>query len=203
MVMTMKFSTGGGGGDFKRLEPGSYAAVVDQLIFMGWQPGSAMFPAPKPKLYVRFQVPGERTDDDKPMVIGSTFTASMNAKAQLRKLIEGIRGAPFSDEEAADFDLTKLLGKPCLISVIETESGGKTYSNIQSASRLPKGMTPPVLEGQTVVYNNTRDSADTAVFRTLPEWLQKKIDAQLAPPSTKKREPELEHAGDFNDEVPF
>jgi hypothetical protein len=203
-VMTMSAMTfsAGSGGDYKRLETGSHAAVCDQVILLGLQPGSAQYPKPKLKVYIRWQVPSERTEDDRPMVIGATLTASMNEKAQLRKLLEGWRGEKFTDEAAESFDVAKLIGKACMVSVVESESGGKTYSNVASVSKLPKGMPAPVLEGEPLVYWNTRSNEDGFVFRKLPEWLQKKIDSQLEPESAPRRD-EHAFAGEFNDDVPF
>lgn len=204
MVMTMGAMTfsAGGGGDFKRLEPGTHPAVCDMVVLMGYQPGSAQYPKPKLKVYIRWQVPGERTDDDRPMVVGATLTASMNEKAQLRVLLEGWRGKKFSDEEAEAFDVAKLIGQPCMVSVVEKESGGKTYSNVASVSKLPKGLPAPALEGDALVYWNRNDAADQQVFRKLPEWLQKKIDAQIEPQRAPARD---EHAFVDDDlaSVPF
>lgn len=195
----------GGGGDFKRLETGSHAAVCDMVVSMGIQPGSAAFPKPKPKVYIRWQVPGERTDDDRPMVIGATLTASMNEKAQLRKLLEGWRGEKFTDEAAEAFDVSKLIGKACMISVIESESGGKTYTNVQSVSKLPKGLPPPQLEGEPLVYWNTRSTEDGFVFRKLPQWLQQKIEGQIeSQPSAVQAEHPTTGSDDFpGDDIPF
>ena len=49
MMSAMTFSAGGGG-DFKRLEPGTHPAVCDMVVLMGYQPGSAQFPKPKLKV---------------------------------------------------------------------------------------------------------------------------------------------------------
>ena len=201
MTMSMTFSAGGGG-DFKRLEAGAHVAVCDMVVLMGLQPGSAQYPKPKLKVYIRWQVAGERTDDDRPMVVGATLTASMNEKAQLRKLLEGWRGEKFTDEAAEAFDVAKLIGKPCMVSVVESESGGKTYSNVASVSKLPKGLPAPALEGEALVYWNRDDAADQAVFRKLPDWLQKKIASQLEP----QREPARDEHAFVDDDlanVPF
>ena len=205
MVMTMGAMTfsAGGGGDFKRLEPGTHPAVCDMVVLMGYQPGSAQYPKPKLKVYIRWQVPGERTDDDRPMVVGATLTASMNEKAQLRVLLEGWRGKKFSDEEAEAFDVAKLIGQPCMVSVVEKESGGKTYSNVASVSKLPKGLPAPALEGDALVYWNRNDAADQQVFRKLPEWLQKKIDAQIEPQRDPPRDEHAFAGDEFGDQVPF
>lgn len=193
----------GGGGDFKRLETGSHAAVCDMVVRLGVHPGGGQFPAPKDKVYLRWQVPSERTDDDRPMVIGATLTYSMHEKAQLRKMLEGWRGEKFSDEAAATFDLSKLIGKPCMVSVVESESGGKTYSNVASVSKLPKGLPPPALEGEALVYFNANDAEDQAVFRKLPEWLQKKIDGQIEPQRDPPRDEHAFAGDEFGDQVPF
>lgn len=193
----------GGGGDFKRLDPGTHAAVCDMVIRLGVQPGSAQYPKPRDKLYLRWQVPEERTEDGRAMVIGATLTGSMHEKAQLRKLLEGWRGLKLDDEAAGSFDFSKLIGKTCMISVVESESGGKTYSNVQSVSRLPKGLPPPALEGEPLVYRNTRSAEDDEVFKKLPDWIKKKIEGQLEPEKETARD---EHAfgGDMpNDDIPF
>ena len=194
-----------GGGDFKRLEPGTYAAVCDMVVLMGYQPGSAAFPKPRLKVYIRWQVPEERTDDDRPMVVGATLTASMNEKAQLRQLLEGWRSKKFSDEDAEAFDVAKLIGQPCMVSVVEKDVGGKTYSNVASVSKLPKGLPAPALEGEALVYWNTRSTEDGFVFRKLPQWLQKKIEEQIEPTSQPANAPHPVTAGgdDPDDDIPF
>jgi len=203
--MEMVFPVGGNGGDFKTLESGSYAAVCDMVANLGIQPGSQLYPAPKRKVYIRFQVPSERTDDDRPMVIGATLTASMNGKAVLRKLLEGWRGKALTDDEAAKFDVSTLLGKPALISVVSKDTDGKTRANIQSVSRLPKGMPTPALEGEAVIFFNSDSKADDAAFEKLPNWLKEKIRGQIAPdpvtvPASKKG---VGASFDDDAEIPF
>lgn len=198
--MTMTFGTGGGG-DFKRIPPGSYFAVCDMIALLGMQPGSAAYPKPKLKLYLRWQVPTERTDDDRPMVVGAQLTASMHENASLRALLQGWRGQAFTDEQAAEFDVSKLLGQPCMISVVEDKRGDKTYTNVASVSRLPKGTEPPKPEGELLIYYNRNDKADQEVFKKLPEWLQKKIEDQLeAEPQGVQQAPSPELG---EDDIPF
>ncbi len=75
-------------------------------------------------------------------VIGKRFTLSFGSKAALRQLIEKWRGKAMSDGEG--FDLSKLLGKPCLVSVVHTTKGDNTYAGVEGVSSLPKGMPAPV-----------------------------------------------------------
>ena len=182
MALTLPVGSNGGG-DFKRAPAGSHIAVCNLVADVGMQPGSQAFPAPKRKLYIRFEIPAERVEYEKdgkpaegPLTIGSFYTASMNEKATLRKHLEGWRGKAFTDDEAASFDVGKLLGQACMLSVIETDSGGKTYSNISGIGKLPKGMDAPKAENPLLYFDADSSQAD---YDALPKWLREKIDSQL------------------------
>jgi hypothetical protein len=206
--MPLTYKTSSGGGDFKSVPSGSHIAICNLVADLGLQPGSGLYPDPKQQVYIRFEVPQERVEYEKdgkriegPIVIGNTYTASMHEKANLRKQLEGWRGRKFSDEEAEKFDVSSILGKGCMLSVVETEKGGKIYSNIASISGLPKGFPAPKAENPLLFFSEEESSS----FSELPEWLQKKINGQLT-----KRTPEV-HAAAQNyhgleitdDDIPF
>lgn len=202
--MALTFKAGSGGGDFKSVPPGSHIAICNIVADMGLQPGSKIYPDPKHKVYIRFEVPAERVEYERdgtkingPIVIGQAFTASMHEKATLRKYLEGWRGRKFSDDEAEKFDVSAILGKPCMLNVIENVVEGKIYSNINSISPLPKGVPAPMAENDLVYYAEE----DTSKFGLLPEWLKEKINTQL----TRRPEPNRNiHNEDITDEdIPF
>jgi hypothetical protein len=206
MALTLPVGSNGGG-DFKRAPAGSHIAVCNMVVDCGIQPGSQAFPAPKRKLYVRFEIPAERVEYEKdgkqvegPLTIGSFYTASMNEKATLRKHLEGWRGKSFTDEEAAAFDVSALLGKAAMLSVIESEHGGKTYSNIAGIGKLPKGLPVPEAENALLYFDSESSPSD---LDKLPKWLREKIEGQLTPSRPTASE---SHAGsdDFrDDDIPF
>ena len=204
MALTLPVG-GNGGGDFKRAPAGSHIAVCNLVADCGLQPGSAQFPNPKRKIYVRFEIPAERVTYEKdgkevegPLTIGSFYTASMNEKATLRKHLEGWRGKAFTDDEAGQFDVAALLGKACMLSVVESEHGGKTYSNISGIGKLPKGMDAPKAENPLLYFDNDSSRAD---LEKLPKWLREKIEGQITPSKPAANE---SHAGDgFDDEIGF
>lgn len=204
MALTLPVG-GGGGGDFKRAPSGSHIAVCNLVADCGIQPGSQSFPNPKRKVYLRFEIPGERVEYEKngkqvegPLTIGSFYTASMNEKATLRKHLEGWRGKGFTDAEAGSFDISKLLGQACMLSVIESESGGKTYSNIQNIGKLPKGIPAPGAENPLLYYAED----DASGFGDLPPWLQEKINGQIKPSKPAASESHASANGDDSD-IPF
>lgn len=192
---------GGNSTEFKRAPAGSHIAVCNLVADCGLQPGFEG--KPQRKIYVRFEIPAERVEFEKngqkvegPLTIGSFYTASMNEKATLRKHLEGWRGKAFTDDEAAAFDVSKLLGQAAMLNVIEKESGGKTYSNIAGLSKLPRGMEAPSAENDLLYYDADSSQAE---FDALPKWLQEKIGGQIQPNRPAANE---SHAGEDSD-IPF
>ena len=201
--MALTFSVGGGGGNFKRVPAGTHLAICNVVADLGMQPGSQMYPAPKRKVALRFEIPSERVEYEKdgkkiegPQTITATFTASMGEKANLRKFLEGWRGKKFSDDEASKFDVSSVLGKACLLNVTETERGGETYSNASNASPLLKGMEVPKPENPLVYYAEDNRSQ----FDQLPKRIKEKIEGQLTAEQTSVPH-EANH--DLDDDIPF
>lgn len=190
-----------GSKEFEKLPQGAHMAVCDMLVNLGmqtveWQGQRKV----QPKVYIRFQVPAERVEingEDKPMVIGEVFTLSLSEKSKLRPLLESWRGRGFTADELKGFDITKLLGVPCQISVTHnTGQNGKVYANINSAMPIPKGVPAPVLEGQPVLFEG---ASDMDVFESLPKWLKEKIEEGdlLSAPQSAPAIP------DPSDDIPF
>jgi hypothetical protein len=207
--MPLKFKVSGGASDFKSVPAGSHIAVCNLVADLGLQPGSGLYPAPKQQVYLRFEVPAERIDYERdgkklsgPVVIGSTFTASMHEKANLRKQLEGWRGRKFSDQEAENFDVSSILGVACMLNVIETVKNEKVYSNIASISGLPKGVNAPKAESKLLYY--AEDAKGD--YDDLPEWLRKKISEQLLQraesPTGVYAQPEVAARYDFTGQPP-
>ncbi len=94
--------------------------------------------------------------DGQPRFISNLYTASLDEKATLRKHLDAWRGKKFNEAELKEFNLSKLIGVACQLTVTHTEKNGKTYSNIAGIAGIPKGMTVPdqLSEGTIVTVNN-------------------------------------------------
>lgn len=151
------------------------------------------------KLFVQFEIcePETRREDGKAFCIGKRFTASLHEKAGLRKTLESWRGRPFSPDELRGFSLVNVLGKPCLLSVVQETKGDRTYSNIASIMGLPKGMSCQESSNQPIAFDLA--NPDWIVFEKLPEWLQEQIAA--SPEFKQAREGVT--TSDFADDIPF
>lgn len=192
--MAMTFPVGGGGGDFKRISSGSHLGICNMVVDIGLQPGSALHPEPKRQVVIRWEVPGERVEyevngekKEGPMTISRTVTASMNEKATLRQLLENWRGRKFTNDEAAKFDVSSILGKSCLLSISESTKGDKTYSNVASVSPLIKGMASPEAENPLLYYADDNRKS----FESLPKWVKEKIEGQIKAKTENARDDEL------------
>lgn len=197
-----------GGKDFKPVPAGTHRAICTMLVDMGVQPSNRF--APKPKVYIRFELPDEQTewtgkDGGKhtgPMVIGKQYTASLSEKANLRKDLEAWRGRFFTADELKKFDLRNILGAPAMISVAhQTGADGKTYANLASIMGLPKGMEKPKAAGDLISYDI--DQHDEAVFQKLPNWLQEAINDRVASDTATTVQSNGSAAPDFDDDIPF
>lgn len=72
---------------------------------------------------IGFELPTEQRVFDatkglQPFAIYKELTLSMHPKSALRALLEAWRNKMFSEEEAKSFDVSKLLGIPCMLNII-------------------------------------------------------------------------------------
>jgi hypothetical protein len=194
-----------GGGDFKGCPAGSHIAVCDIVADLGIQPGSDLYPKPKPQVYIRFEIPAERIEWEKdgkkhegPAIIGRIFTASMHEKAALRIALESWRGRKFTDEEAAHFDISTILGNACMLNAVESDKG---RVKLQGLSPLPKGVQAPGAEIPLIYYAKENMSD----FEKLQPWVQEKIEKQIVYQPKSATMPELgdEAAEITDDDIPF
>lgn len=132
------------------------------------------------KVMLGFELPTELVTiegQQTPMVITKDYTCSLNKKANLRQHLDSWRGRAFTPEELKGFDMKKILGVPCLLTIIHKVSGqGKTYATIAGISGLPKGMACPEQFHASVSFE-IEEGPDSETFKKLPQWVQAKIKA--------------------------
>jgi hypothetical protein len=133
------------------------------------------------KIRLTFELPDElrvfnADKGEQPCVISKEFTLSMNEKSNLRAFLKSWRGKDFTEEEAASFDVTKLLGVPCLLNIIHKPSKkdpSRIYDEIASATPLMKNMTcPPQVNSN---FEFSLQEWNPNHFELLPEFLKEKV----------------------------
>ena len=201
----------GGGGDFSPMPQGNHVAVCNMVVDLGKQRSVGQYGEKiQHKAFIRWETPDEQIDwTDKDgneqtgnRVIGSFYTVSLHENATLRGVLESWRGRGFTKDELDGFDITKLLGAPCMINVTHSEKNGKNYANVVSVTPLPKALkeNPPKTSLGLLLY----DDDNLANYDLLPEWLQKKINERIQPTGkADAADPDAWRDNDLDDDVPF
>lgn len=164
--------------EFQLPEQGTQIAICVAMYHMGNIDGyNNGQPAKKDSIMLRWELPNDTIEIDGkqiPLIVQEEYRFSMSEKANLRKLLESWRGAKFTDEQAADFDIEKVLGAPCFLNIIHTVSkSGKTYAKVAAAVPMPKGTTVPKPYNEPIAFDVNEFNLEN--FNKLPEFIQKKI----------------------------
>lgn len=136
-----------GGGNFEMAPAGTHLATCYRIIDLGtqktnWQGQEKA----QPKVLIAWELAGDKMADGRPFTVSKRYTASLHEKAGLRKDLESWRGRKFSEDELKAFNISKLLGVPCMVCIThDHKEGGKTYVNVSSVMGIPKGTTAPAL----------------------------------------------------------
>lgn len=165
--------------NFKVIEAGTYVARCYSMIELGTIPVSFNNDTKYlHKVSIGWEIPEEKAvfNEDKgeqPFVVSKTYTQSMHEKANLRHDLESWRGKAYSEEEAKSVDITKLLGQPCMITIIHEKKDDKTYAKVTNISKLLKGVTCPPQVNPTRLL--CFDDFDWELFESLSEYTKDKI----------------------------
>lgn len=160
-------------------DEGSYAAVCTQLVDIGLQHISYEGTEKDVnQVVIVWELAGETIDLGEttvPRTVSKTYTMSLHERSGLRKDLKSWRGREFTDEELKAFDLSNVLGAPCMIQIVHKVTANGTYANIASIMSLPKGMPKPQASMPLVAFD--ADTATEADLDKLPSWIADKVKA--------------------------
>lgn len=166
-------------GDFEIISPGSYVARCYGIADIGSQLTAF---GVKHQIMIFWEFPTElmqrSTNSGKPFVISAVYNYTSGGggkKSAMVKMLESWRGQAFTDEEYKNFDISKLLGVPCLIGVVHNENADKsrTYANISSIMKIPSGMQAPNAFNDRFDFDFTPFRQEE--FDKMPEWVREKV----------------------------
>lgn len=201
------FASAASGSRIPPLEAGSYPAVCYGLIDLGEQ-YLERFDKSQHKVLILWEIPSETitTDEgEKPRVQSQEYTMSLSDRANLRNVLESWRGVQFTEEELKAFDMRDILGKPCMLSIINrAAANGNVYANISNVAKMPKGFPAPTGTLPLVCFDmDELDEPEAmATINELPDWIQKKVKN-----SNEFKAYEASKANEFQDvttdDIPF
>ena len=204
------------GGDFDPAPAGTVMATCFRVVDLGTQETNFQGRiSHKPMLMLSWELHcDEKMNDGRPFMISKRYTYSMHEKATFRHDLESWRGRAFTEADFAGpptgFHVKKLLGVPCLLNVVHTDKGDKTYANVASISNLMKGMKPPPLANPIAYLSLDPAEFDHAVFETLTDYVKgtimKSPEWDTLTGKTRRDDPPPHEHGDpgpEGEEIPF
>jgi hypothetical protein len=124
------------------------------------------------------------------MAIGSKFTLSLHEKASLRKILQSWRGKAFTPEELKKFDVTTILGKPCLITVThEPKDGGGVYANVGAVRSFRPVFRPRRSKAKRCSTTRTTRTRGTSCARGFRKRSRTRSARTIRPNSAATRSP--------------
>jgi hypothetical protein len=199
-----------GGGDFEQAPAGTHVARCIRLIDIGTQFGEFQGkPNALRKVVVTWELPNERmTEGDfagKPFLVNKWYTASIGEKANLRKDLVNWRGREFTEDELKGFEVKKILGTTCMLSLTPNDKGKIRVTGVM---KLPKGTDAPDQVNPSLYFSLERDEFNQATFDGLSEFWQKEIqkspewaDLQGKPGPVKQSA--AKSFAEMEDDIPF
>lgn len=169
---------------FVPVPTGMHLARCYRIIDLGTQESTYMGTVKNlHKVMIQFEVHGEDaqgnptvTSKGEPMTVSKNFTVTLADKSTLRKDLQTWRGKDFTAEELKGFELKNVLGHWAMISVVETENNGQTYTNIANINPVPATMKKNGLpEGHNELKIFDINDPDMELFNSFSENLQNKI----------------------------
>lgn len=168
--------------EFSPVPAGAHMAICYRVIDLGTQETTWEGKTKQThQVLVGWEIPEELMEDGRPFTIGQVYTWSMGEKAKLRAHLEAWRGKAFEDIDFRDpkeggFDIRKIVGKPCMVTVMHSSKNGNTYANVAGVAKLPKSMLAPAAPQNEMAFLwLSADEFDRHAFDGLSEKLKLKI----------------------------
>lgn len=199
-----------GNGDFEQPPIGTHVARCVKMIDIGTQKGEYQGKATyKRQVIIGWELPNELMTTGefagKPFGVSKFYTASLSEKANLRADLKNWRGRDFTDEELAGFDAKNILGKPCMLSLTESDKGRIRVTGVMA---LPKGTEVPEQVNPILYFSLEHGEFSKEVFDSLSEGYKKMI--MVSPEYQERTSPSMgggqQQTNEFDDmdsDIPF
>jgi len=200
------------GGDFTPPPAGTFPAVCYRVIDLGTQKSEFQGETKiQRKILLSWEIADEeeRMPDGRPFSLSSRYTWSMHEKATLRRDLESWRGKAFveADFGPEGFNIRKLVGAPCMLNVVHKLKDGKTFGNVGSIAKMPRGMVAAPLVNTEAYLWIDHDGFDRHVFDNLSDKLKSTIivspEYVAMTSNGSSRDDRASERHDLDDDIPF
>jgi hypothetical protein len=176
--MSLKHAKGGN----RPLPPaGNHVARLCQFVDLGTT-NDPKYGGDTHKVRITWELSEEFRDfgkgEQEPFLISRIVTFSSAPKANLRKVLEGMKGSGFSvkELEALDQTIKALVGQPCMLNVVHVQSGDTTFANVEGVAPIPAKLVKnvPALHNEAIFFD-TDMGPESRAFLLLPDFLKNQI----------------------------
>lgn len=197
--------------DYVPAPAGTHAAVCIHVIDLGTQEVTFQNEIKHQRqVMLTWELPNEPMENGKPYTISQKYTFSLHERAKLRGILETWRGRPFTDADFGPqgFDVSKLLGRPCMVTIMHGMSQrGNTFARVEAVTSLPRGMAVPKQVNPSLQLSLERGEFDAVVFNGLSDFVRGLISkspefAQLKHDPSHSDAQAAGHDA-MDDEIPF
>jgi hypothetical protein len=171
--------TAKGGNSLPPLADGLYQGICYGVIDLGTH-FNEKFGKSRHEIAILWELPQVRIEVEKdgrvenlPRAISKRYTLSLNDKAILRRDLESWRGKKFTKDELKGFDVSKLVGVPCQLQIIQNEQGYSNVSAIVQAAPNQKGAKPE----NAAQFFSFEDWHGEPIPENIPKWAREIIVA--------------------------
>jgi len=161
---------------WERAPAGTHAAWCVAVIDLGVQ-YSERYDSSQQKVRIEWELSEERTAAGDVFLVGREYNnfVTLSGNSIFKRTLEAWRGQPFDAEGLKSFDIANLLGKGCMLTLMENvASNGKTYTNVEGATAVPKGLTMTPLTSEPYLFDF--ETMDPAAWVRLPDWIRGRIE---------------------------
>lgn len=173
MAFKVAVSKGGGGGEMREAcPPDEYPAVLVAVIDLGHQHKKKFESQEmewRPMVALVWEIQEAKSERGEPFYFAEEYRQSLHEKATLAKVL--LAGGVVIPEDAAQFDLEAVLGRPYLLTIEEaTSAGGKKYSRIArgGVAKLPKALAKGLQKPARQPFSWTIDQGAMPAHDWLP-----------------------------------
>ena len=166
------------GNSIDPIEAGNHHGICVAVIDLGTQYNDK-FKKEQPKVMITWELidfPIESDNGDVFRLISREYTAVLSEKSNLYADLISWRGRDFTPAELEGFNIKNVLGANCLVNVVNITKNNKTYSNVTTVAKLPKGMTAKKGTYQ-LIYDMDEDVEN--IPEGVPDWIKDKIKKSL------------------------
>ena len=160
------------GGGFEPAPLGSHIARCIRLIDLGTQEGEYQGVKNwRNQILITWELCDEKMADGQPYLASLFVTNSLGSKAKLRAILTSWRGRDFTADELKKFDLQSILGAPCILSIVASDTGKHKVAGVM---KLPKGSKAAEPVNPQVAFW-LDESFNASVFESLSDGIKKII----------------------------